>query len=174
MNKILIVVDMQNDFVYDTLGTPEARDIVYNVRDKVIEARQSGDIVIFTIDKHYDEEGYANCLEGKYVPTHCIAGTEGVNIIPELSPFVFYTAHKSTYGYTMWDNWADQFCCADIIELCGVCTDICVISNALILRSMYPSTPIRVDTSCCAGSTPSKHLAALEVMKSCNVEVVNE
>lgn len=174
MNKVLIIVDCQNDFIYGSLGTPEAHDIVNNVTHKIDDARAYGDLVIFTIDKHYGAEAYEACLESKYVPPHCMEDTEGVKIIPELEPFAHYTAHKSTYGYQGWDNWADHFCCAEVIELCGVCTDICVISNALILRSMYPNTPIRIDASCCAGLTPEKHRAALEVMKSCNIEVINE
>lgn len=173
MNKVLIVVDCQNDFIYGVLGTPEARDIVPNVLNKVIEARQKGNDIIFTKDFHYEKD-YACSLEGKYVPPHCIADEDGHWIIEELSPYVDFIASKSTYAYQSWGDWDSMLDKADTIELCGVCTDICVISNALILRSIYPSTTIIVDASCCAGLTPEKHKAALEVMKSCNVEVINE
>lgn len=173
MNKILIVVDCQNDFIYGALGTPEARAIVDNVLQKCIDARKSGDTIIFTKDLHYKED-YSDTIEGKCVPPHCIANENGHWILPELSPYIDFTATKSTYGYQFWGDWHHMFEEAQMIELCGVCTDICVISNALILRSMYPSTLIRVDASCCAGLTPEKHKAALEVMKSCNVEVINE
>ena len=173
MNKILIVVDCQNDFIYGALGTPEARSIIPNVLNKVLEARKMGSDIIFTKDLHYEED-YSCSLEGKCVPPHCMVDESGSWIIEELSPYVDFTAIKSTYAYQFWEDWNGMLDNADIIELCGVCTDICVISNALVLRSMYPSIQIRVDASCCAGLTPEKHKAALEVMKSCNVEVVNE
>lgn len=173
MNKVLIVVDCQNDFIYGKLGTPEARTIVSNVRNKVLEARQNLDTIIFTKNIHYKED-YGKTVEGTCVPSHCIANENGHWIIDELKPYISNQVVKSTYAYLHWNDWEDVFNWVDVIELCGVCTDICVISNALILRSMYPSTPIRVDASCCAGLTPEKHKAALEVMKSCNVEVINE
>lgn len=174
MNKVLIVVDMQEDFISGALGTPEARDIVPNVLDKVIEARRSGDMIIFTKDLHYKEE-YCQCVEGAFVPPHCIAEENGHWIIPELQPYMDYWATKSTYGYNYWkENFHMGLAKADIIELIGVCTDICVISNALILRSLYPATPIVVDASCCAGTQPALHNMALQVMKSCSIEVINE
>lgn len=172
MNKILIVIDCQNDFIYGTLGTPEARAIVPNVVQKCIDARKNGDTIIFTKDLHYEED-YGKTVEGTYVPSHCMANENGHWIIDELKPYISNQVVKSTYAYLHWDDWEDVFNWADVIELCGVCTDICVISNALILRSMYPSTLIRIDASCCAGLTPDKHEAALEVMRSCNVEVIN-
>lgn len=173
MNKVLIIVDMQNDFIYDKLGTPEARAIVPNVVQKCIDARKNGDIIIFTKDLHYEED-YADSLEGVFVPPHCMANENGHWILTELQPYIDFTAIKSTYGYQFWGDWHHVFEDIEAIELCGVCTDICVISNALILRSMYPATPIIVDASCCAGLTPEKHKAALEIMKSCNMEVINE
>lgn len=173
MNKVLIVVDMQNDFVYGALGTPQAASIVENVRRKVIQARANNHIIIFTKDIHYKED-YNTLVEGAFVPPHCMASENGHWIIEELKPYIEYMAVKSTYGYQEWDNWEEFFKEADVIELCGVCTDICVISNALILRSMYPTIPIIVDASCCAGVTVAKHRAALGVMKSCNIEVIND
>ena len=103
-----------------------------------------------------------------------MANGNGHWIVEELTPYLNYWATKSTYGYQFWGDWNGMFKCADEIELCGVCTDICVISNALLLRGIYPNIPITVDASCCAGLTPERHLAALEVMKSCNIEVINE
>lgn len=173
MHKVLIVVDMQNDFVDGALGTPEARDIVPNVLHKCEEARKNIDPIIFTKDLHYKNE-YDCSLEGAFVPSHCMANGDGHWILEQLQPFVDYLAVKSAYAYLDWGEWRYLFQDAEVIELCGVCTDICVISNALVLRSMYPNVPIRVDASCCAGLTPEKHKAALEVMKSCNVEVINE
>ena len=172
MSKILIVVDMQNDFVYGALGTPEAQNIVDSVVRKVSEARENGDMVIFTADKHCFDDGYNDSIEGKYVPPHCIENTYGAEIIPELEPVVYYVASKSTYGYQLWGDWHHMFEDADEIELCGVCTDICVISNALILRSMYPNAPIVVDATCCAGLSYERHEAALAVMQSCNIKVM--
>ena len=173
MNKVLIVVDMQEDFVSGALGSPEAQAIVPNVVQKCIEARKNGNTIIFTKDLHYEED-YGKTIEGAYVPSHCLANENGHWIIDELKPYISNQVVKSTYAYQHWDDWGDLFNWADVIELCGVCTDICVISNALVLRSMYPATPISVDASCCAGLTPEKHQAALEVMKSCNIEVKNE
>ena len=173
MNKVLIVVDMQNDFVTGALGSPEARAIVPNVIQKCEEAQRNGDTIMFTKDLHHQED-YINSLEGAFVPPHCMMDSKGFWIIDELRPYAHFTATKSTYGYQFWGDWHHMFEDIEAIELCGVCTDICVISNALLLRGIYPATPIIVDASCCAGLTPEKHKAALEVMKSCNVEVINE
>lgn len=173
MNKVLIVVDMQIDFVTSALGTPEAQAIVPNIVQKCEEARKNGDIIIFTKDLHYEED-YTDSLEGAFVPPHCMANENGHWIIHELRPYIDLIATKSTYGYQLWRDWHHIFENVEAIELCGVCTDICVISNALLLRGIYPAIPIIVDASCCAGLSPEKHKAALEVMKSCNVEVINE
>lgn len=173
MNKVLLVVDMQNDFIFGALGTPEARGIVDNVLQKVIEARKSNDTIIFTKDLHYEED-YCDSVESAFVPRHCMANEDGHWIIECLRPYMDYWVTKSTYGYTHWEDLPTFIGTADFIEVVGVCTDICVISNVLMLRSLYPTIPIVVDASCCAGLTPEKHRAALEVMKSCNVEVINE
>ena len=173
MNKVLIVVDMQNDFIFGALGTPEARGIVDNVLQKVIEARQGNDTIIFTKDLHYEED-YCDSVESAFVSRHCMANEDGHWIIECLRPYMDYWVTKSTYGYTHWEDLPTFIADADFIEVIGVCTDICVISNVLMLRSLYPTIPIVVDESCCAGLTPEKHRAALEVMKSCNVEVINE
>lgn len=179
MSKVLIVVDMQNDFVTGVLGTPEARGIVPNVLEKVQQCLKNEDIVIFTRDTH--DRFYKETQEGKHLPIpHCVYGTNGWDIIPELDELAHedgVIVDKTTFGH---DYWEDVF---DIrtnnisfpiesIELIGVCTDICVVSNALILKTIYPETPIIVDASCCAGSTPEKHVAALQVMKSCQIEVI--
>lgn len=173
MNKVLIVVDCQNDFIFGALGTPEARGIVDNVIQKVIEARKSNDTIIFTKDLHYEED-YRDSVESAFVPRHCMANEDGHWIIECLRPYMDYWVTKSTYGYTHWEDLPTFIADAGFIEVIGVCTDICVISNVLMLRSLYPTIPIVVDASCCAGLTPEKHRAALEVMKSCNVEVINE
>lgn len=173
--KILIVVDMQNDFVSMALGTPEAQAIVPNVVKKINENRAVDNVIIFTKDTHY--ENYMKTLEGEKLPVpHCIIATEGWEIISEITvKDNEEEISKNTFGYDNWtgilNNWID---CIDEIELCGLCTDICVISNALILRMLYPNMSITVDAKCCAGVTPEKHKAALEVMKSCQINVINE
>lgn len=174
MRKILIVVDMQNDFVHGVLGSAEARAIIPNIIEKIRSAGAE-DKVILTRDTHSAD--YTNSLEGKYLPVeHCIKGTEGWQIIPELLDLEANgVVNKYTFGYR---DWPEIFEFEDIdeleFELCGVCTDICVVSNTLALRMFYPDAKITVDASCCAGVTPEKHKAALEVMKSCQIEVINE
>ena len=144
MEKILIVVDMQKDFVDGSLGTKEAQAIVPAVKDKI--ENFEGDI-IFTKDTH--EEDYLNTQEGQNLPVvHCIRGTAGHEIIEELQPYTI-----------------------ESIELIGLCTDICVVSNALLIKAFLPEVPISVTAGCCAGVTPEKHKSALETMKSCQIEV---
>ena len=175
--KILIVVDMQNDFVSMALGTPEAQAIVPAVVEKINENRAIDNVVIFTQDTHYGD--YMETLEGEKLPVpHCIKDTEGWEIIPEIEESeddIIIT--KRTFGYEEWRDALSNilfYSPVDEIEICGLCTDICVISNALIIRALYPNMPITVDAKCCAGVTPEKHKAALEVMKSCQIDVINE
>ena len=180
--KTLIVIDMQNDFVTGPLGTPEARAIVPKIKDKIEGYKNMIDPscgqVIFTQDTHSVKYGYENWLvEELKVPSHCIKNTLGWCIIDELFPFASKTIEKETFGVTNWYPYKIDIGnenVTDTIEIVGVCTDICVISNALTLRALFPNMPITVDASCCAGTTPEKHKAALEVMKSCCIEVINE
>lgn len=173
MRKILIVVDMQNDFVDGALGSAEAQAIVPNVVEKVRTWDPNN--LYFTRDTHYPD--YLATLEGKYLPVeHCIHQTDGWQIIDELLPYIEEDSQlidKNTFGF---EGWAHMYFGPGPIEfeLVGLCTDICVVSNALALRMFYPDVKITVDASCCAGVTPEKHLAALEVMKSCQIEVINE
>ena len=169
-NKILIVVDMQNDFVTECLGTAEAQAIVPNVKRKIEEYISRGDQVIFTRDTHH--KNYLDSHEGKYLPVpHCIEGTHGWQIVSEIDNPECMHLNKLTFGYMGWDLRLEN---PSEIELIGVCTDICVVSNALILRAMFRNIDITVDASCCAGVTPEKHKAALEVMKSCQINVIGE
>lgn len=172
--KILIVVDMQNDFVSAALGTPEAQAIVPNVVEKIKAHRAEKNVVIFTQDTHTID--YMDSLEGQKLPVlHCVAYTWGWEIIPEIDTKDDEVVTKVTFGYDDWMGIIDSIIDdTDEIEICGLCTDICVISNALILRALYPNMPITVDAKCCAGVTPEKHKAALEVMKSCQIDVINE
>lgn len=182
--KTLIVIDMQNDFVTGPLGTPEARAIVPNIKNKIdfykkMEAQEIQDVnIIFTQDTHSRKYGNENWLvEESNVPSHCIKNTPGWCIIDELFPFADKTIEKETFGITNWYPYKMEIGKKDMIDtisIVGVCTDICVISNALTLRALFPNIPIIVDASCCAGTTPENHKAALEVMKSCCIEVINE
>lgn len=166
--KTLIVIDMQNDFIDGSLGTKEAQLIVPKVKKKIREYKTRGDRVIFTKDTH--DEQYLKTNEGKHLPyEHCIKGTYGWDIADGLGNPGDECKEKHTFGYK---DWALYDC--EEIELVGLCTDICVVSNALILKAMYPDSIITVDASCCAGTSIEAHNAALSVMKSCQIEIINE
>ncbi len=166
MKKTLIVVDMQNDFIDGSLGTKEAQSIVENVRKKIATYRANGDEIIFTRDTH--TEDYLDTPEGKKLPViHCVKGTRGWQVADGLEFNGALIIDKPTFGWTHWDEMS-----FDSIELVGLCTDICVVSNALILRAQFPNADICVDASCCAGVTPETHKAALETMKMCQIDVI--
>lgn len=166
--KTLIVVDMQNDFIDGSLGTKEAQAIVPNVKKKIQEYQNRGDEIIFTRDTHQSD--YLDTPEGKKLPVvHCIEGTKGWQIVDGLEVEGCTYIDKPTFGWTHWNERTFQE-----IEMVGLCTDICVVSNALILKATFPSVEITVDASCCAGVTPQTHLAALETMKMCQILVTGE
>lgn len=168
MKKTLIVVDMQKDFIDGALGTKEAVAIVDNVKAKIAAYQAQGDEIIFTRDTHQTD--YMSTNEGKYLPVeHCIEGTEGWQIWEGLEVPDAIIVNKPTFGYL---NWKDYN--LEEVELIGLCTDICVVSNALIIKAMYPEIKVTVDASCCAGVTPESHDAALTTMKMCQVEVIDE
>lgn len=172
--KYLIVVDVQNDFVDGALGSPEAQITALSIIRKVEQASDEGRKIYFTRDTHL-AESYMDTLEGKKLPIpHCIRGTEGWKIIDELQEYtnIGNTINKFTFGYDRWD--CEHFEEIEEIEIIGFLSDICVISNALILRALYPSIKITVDAACCAGTSIEKHKAALEVMKSCQIDILNE
>lgn len=176
MKKILIVVDMQHDFIYGPLGTPEAREIVPNVWKKIDEYHERGDDVYYTLDAHFPD--YLKTHEGRYLPIlHCMIGSEGRKPVCRIMS-KDVVVPKRTFGYGSWAAVLPREVYSTnpdmMIEIVGVCTDICVVSNALILRSTFPEIDITVDASCCAGTTPEKHKAALEVMKSCHIDIINE
>ena len=165
MKKTLIVVDMQNDFVDGALGTAEAVSILPAVKAKIAEYIDRCDEVIFTRDTH--QEGYLQTNEGKHLPVeHCIEGTSGWEIAAGLYVEGCEIVDKPSFGYTGWSE--RDF---SEVELIGLCTDICVISNALIIKALYPEIPVRVDPKCCAGVTPESHEAALVTMKMCQVDM---
>lgn len=166
MKKTLIVVDMQNDFIDGSLGTKEAEAIVENVRRKIAEYQANGDEIIFTRDTH--QQNYLETNEGRHLPVeHCIVGTEGWKIADGLSVDGAIYIDKPSFGYT---NWKDYN--LEEVELVGLCTDICVVSNALIIKALYPEIKVSVDPSCCAGVTPETHEAAITTMRQCQVEIL--
>lgn len=172
MSKLLIVVDMQNDFITGSLGTPKSKAIVPNVEKKIREYQNCGNEIIFTRDSHFNN--YLETQEGKNLPvTHCIYGTNGWEILDELNVSNCTHVDKKSFGYAYWRDLLIHYD-FDEIELIGVCTDICVVSNALILKTFYPEVKITVDASCCAGVTPETHKAALETMKMCQINVIGE
>lgn len=174
MKELLVVVDMQNDFVTGSLGTKEAQAIVGNVGKKIEEYMKKEAEIVFTRDTHL--ENYLETQEGKKLPVkHCIKGTEGWEIIPELSE---YAEGKKMFdkpsfgsmelaGYIRDGRY-------DRVEFIGLCTDICVVSNVLLTKAYVPEMPVFVDASCCAGVTVESHKSALCTMEMCQAEIKNK
>ena len=179
--KILIVVDMQHDFIDGPLGTKEARTIVPKVK-KLISNLSEGDFIIFTQDTH--TEDYLYTQEGKKLPVkHCIEDTHGWEILEELTEEACkgkagaYVMEKCCFGTIDIVNQIDymiQHAPIDEILFCGVCTDICVVSNALIVKSAFPDTSVTIIEDACAGTTPENHDAAIRVMQNCQCNIMEE
>lgn len=169
--KILIVVDMQNDFIDGALGTPEAVAILPNVK-KLIEGFDGK--VYFTRDTHF--ESYMETQEGKNLPVpHCIKDTHGWEIRAELDKLRKTPAiDKLTFGSSDLPEILKGEEDIESVTLVGLCTDICVISNAMLVKAFFPEIPVIVDASCCAGVTPQSHKNALEAMKMCQIKIINE
>lgn len=170
MKKLLVVVDMQNDFINGSLGTEEAGGIVPFVKDRVEEYTRERQEIVFTMDTHYDN--YLETPEGKKLPVkHCIKGTEGWNLCPQLAGYEGRRFEKVTFGCMELAEYVRNREYISI-ELVGLCTDICVISNALLLKAVLPGTPISVRASCCAGVTPESHRNALQAMEMCQIDIL--
>ncbi|MDO4966754.1 MAG: isochorismatase family cysteine hydrolase [Lachnospiraceae bacterium] len=176
--NLFIVIDAQNDFIDGVLGTPEAQKAVPQICD-TLESLGKGDMVIFTRDTHYDD--YMETLEGQKLPVeHCIYNTFGWDINTDIfSAADFGTVgkiyDKPTFGSTVMQKGLynmNKIMKIDSITFMGFCTDICVVSNALMTRAQFPDMPIFVKADCCAGTTPANHEAALKVMASCQIEIV--
>lgn len=166
MKKTLIVVDMQNDFIDMALGTKEAVAIVPRVKEKIQEYVERGDEIIFTRDTHY--ENYLQTTEGKNLPVeHCMKGSKGWQIADGLYVEGCKIIDKPNFG---WPNWKEEN--LEEVEVVGLCTDICVVSNALIIKATFPDAYVKVDRHCCAGVTVETHEAALKTMEMCQVDVV--
>ncbi len=170
--KVLIVVDMQNDFIDQALGTKEAVGIVDNVAEKI---RSFDGTVIYTKDTH--QTNYMSTQEGKNLPVeHCIRGSEGWEIssaLPVADDAIVF--EKPTFGSRELGEYLEKLNKdngIEEIEVIGLCTDICVISNALLIKAFLPEVKITVDSSCCAGVTPESHKNALEAMKMCQINVI--
>lgn len=166
MKKTLLVIDMQNDFIDGALGTTEAQAIVPQVKEKIAEYVKSGDEIIFTRDTH--GEDYLDTPEGRKLPVvHCVKNTKGWEIADGLLVPGAVVVDKPNFGYP---DWKEKFS-FEQVELIGLCTDICVVSNALILKAQFPEAEISVDSKCCAGVTIESHEAALLTMKMCQIDV---
>lgn len=172
--KFLIVVDMQNDFIDGALGTAQAEGILPRVKAKIsgFDGR-----VLFTRDTH--GQGYAQTLEGEKLPVpHCIKGSHGWQISEQLEPLRKETPiDKPSFGSVALGQLLKAFNDyqepIESVTLIGLCTDICVISNAMIIKAFLPETPIIVDAACCAGVTPQSHERALDCMEVCQIDIIN-
>lgn len=166
MKKTLIVVDMQNDFIDMALGTPEAVAILPAVKAKIASYAAAGYEILYTRDTH--EENYLDTPEGRKLPVkHCIRGTRGWQIADGLYREGCRIIDKPNFG---WPHWQEE--ALEDVELIGLCTDICVVSNALIIKAAFPDAKVSVDPACCAGVTPETHDAALTTMKMCQIDIL--
>lgn len=171
--KALIVVDVQNDFVDGSLGTKEAVEMLPRLIEKLEKISAEGKTdIIFTQDTH--GENYLETQEGKLLPvTHCVKKTYGWEIVPELEEFVERAREvieKKSFGSTRLPSLLKPY---EEVEFVGLCTDICVISNALLVKAFYPEQTVSVDASCCAGSSLENHKKAIDVMKNCQCIIKN-
>ena len=174
--RILIAVDLQNDFVDCALGTREAEAIIPRAAARIRERREAGDLIIATLDTHGAD--YAQTQEGRRLPVpHCIRDTEGWQLNPVIREALgdCLLVEKPSFGSLRLPEIIRE-ASGDgenlTIELLGLCTDICVVSNALLLKAAFPEAVIQVNAVCCAGVTPEKHLAALETMASCQIDIL--
>ncbi len=185
--KVLVVVDMQNDFIDGALGTKEAVAIVPNVMERIIMAIAGSERVFYTRDTH--DENYLETQEGSNLPIeHCIKGTYGWEIQPDIEVMRFaadesrtHTFDKNTFGSVQLAEalkelddslFSDSGKGLESITFVGLCTDICVISNAMLAKAYLPNVPIIVDSKCCAGVTPESHKTALDAMKACQIQII--
>ena len=172
--KALIVVDVQNDFVDGSLGTKDAVEMLPRLIEKLEKISAEGKTdIIFTQDTH--GENYLETQEGKLLPVvHCVKKTHGWEIVPELEEFLKNAREiieKKSFGSTRLPSLLKPY---EEVEFVGLCTDICVISNALLVKAFYPEQTVSVDAKCCAGSTPENHQKALDVMKNCQCVIYND
>ena len=166
--KVLIVVDMQNDFIDGSLGSNEAKSIVPNVINKIKE--YENELIYFTKDTHF--ENYLETPEGKKLPVkHCVKGTNGWDIPNEILNNHKNIIEKYTFGSVELFEKLKEIDNIESIELIGLCTDICVVSNVLLAKAYFPNLQIIVDSTCCAGVTPDSHQKAIDTMKMCQIDI---
>lgn len=179
--RLLIVVDMQEDFVNGIFGFPEAREIIEPINKKIKEYHENGDLIIFTQDSH-DMPNYEETQEGKVLPPHCLQGTKGHALIKEFDHWMgIYRIEKVekwnsfalNHEYLFLDLAKYHIAQFDEIELVGLVTNICVLSCAVVMRCTYPFTKITVDASCCRSFDPELHEKALDVMSGLLIDVIN-
>ena len=186
--RVLVVVDAQVDFVTGALGSVTAKSIIPHMRERIREYADGDTLILFTKDTH--DEDYDKTMEGFHLPVaHCIRGTPGWSLVKEISiladgysNFLIYSDGEIVHSRILKDTFGSvklgellrryEYEITDITFM-GFCTDICVISNVLLTKAFLPNTRIIVDASCCAGSTEERHLAALEVLKSCHIDVIH-
>ena len=186
--RVLVVVDAQYDFIDGALGSVNAQAVIPHMRERIKDYADGDTLILFTKDTH--DENYDKTIEGEYLPiSHCVRGTKGWSLVKEISSladgycnFLLYSDEevihsrilKETFGSVKLAEVLKKYE-EDITDITfmGFCTDICVISNVLLVKAYMPNTRIIVDASCCAGTTLDRHLAALEVMKSCHIDVIN-
>ena len=174
MKRFLVAVDLQKDFVDGALGTNEAQAIVPNAVKKI---KNFDGKIFVTFDTH--SENYLSTAEGKKLPvTHCVKGTDGWQLNADIQKALdgkdYIEVEKPTFGSVDLPGLIEKEANGEEfeIELIGLCTDICVVSNALLLKANFPEAPIAVDSSCCAGVTPQAHKSALDTMKSCQIDIL--
>lgn len=187
--RVLVIVDAQKDFVTGPLGSLAAQSIISHMKNRIKEYANAGDtLILFTKDTH--DENYDKTMEGFHMPVaHCIRGTPGWSLVKEISTladgysnFLIYSDEEVIHSRVLKETFGSvklaeilkkyEYDITDITFM-GFCTDICVVSNVLLTKAFLPNTRIIVDASCCAGTTLDKHLAALEVMKSCHIDIIH-
>lgn len=184
MKKILVVVDMQNDFITGSLKNEKGQEIIPNVCEKIKEYSGKNKLIFVTRDIHYDN--YLETLEGKKLPVpHCLNDKKGKEIVSNVWDALaevkkkngkksVQVVDKHTFGSEYLADILQNICeSTDEIEIIGVCTDICVVSNAILIRAALPNNIIKVDSACCAGTTKKNHDSALLTMKNCQIDVYN-
>ena len=168
---VLVVVDMQKDFISGALGTKEAVAIVPHVAEKIAQAKKAGKTIVFTRDTHH--ENYLVTQEGQNLPVpHCLENTEGWQIDPALDTAGSMIFDKPSFGSEALIRYLKGLGDLTACEFVGLCTDICVITNVLSLKCALPELPITVDSACCAGVTPQSHENALAAMRMCQIQII--
>ena len=169
--KVLAVIDMQNDFISGALGTFAAQAIVPAVRRRIAEARAAGETIVFTLDTH--TSAYPQTQEGRKLPVpHCIRGTDGWKLESSLDATGCRVFEKPGFGSPALIEYLKSLPDLTEVEFVGLCTDICVITNAMMLKGALPEVAIRVRANACAGVTPESHETALAAMKMCQIEIL--